>query len=109
PTVFDDIVAMVALYRPGPMQFIDDFIKRKHGERRITYAHPKMEGALESTYGVLVYQEQVMQISKDLSGFTGGEADTLRKAIGKKNVEMMGKMKARFIEGAAEESGAKEK
>ncbi|MES2630331.1 MAG: DNA polymerase III subunit alpha [Patescibacteria group bacterium] len=106
PTVFDDIVAMVALYRPGPMQFIDDFIKRKHGENKITYMHDKMIPALESTYGVLVYQEQVMQISKDLSGFTGGEADTLRKAIGKKNVEMMGKMKTRFIEGAAEESGA---
>ena len=108
PTVFDDIVAMVALYRPGPMQFIDDFIKRKHGEREITYMHPKMEDALKSTYGVLVYQEQVMQISKDLSGFTGGEADTLRKAIGKKNVEMMAKMKTRFIEGAVQESGAKE-
>lgn len=107
PTVFEDIVAMVALYRPGPMQFIDDFIKRKHGEREITYMHPKMEDALKSTYGVLVYQEQVMQISKDLSGFTGGEADTLRKAIGKKNVEMMGKMKTRFIEGAVEQSGAK--
>lgn len=106
PTVFDDIVAMVALYRPGPMQFIDDFIKRKHGEREITYAHAKMEDALRSTYGVLVYQEQVMQISKDLSGFTGGEADTLRKAIGKKNLEMMAKMKTRFIEGAAEQSGA---
>ncbi|MBC7564637.1 DNA polymerase III subunit alpha, partial [Candidatus Saccharibacteria bacterium] len=106
PTVFEDIVAMVALYRPGPMQFIDDFIKRKHGEREITYAHPKMEDALKSTYGVLVYQEQVMQISKDLSGFTGGEADTLRKAIGKKNLEMMAKMKTRFIEGAAEQSGA---
>jgi DNA polymerase-3 subunit alpha len=106
PTVFDDIIAMVALYRPGPMQFIDDFIKRKHGEREITYMHPRMEDSLKSTYGILVYQEQVMQISKDLSGFTGGEADTLRKAIGKKNVEMMGKMKARFIEGAASESGA---
>jgi len=107
PTVFDDIVAMVALYRPGPMQFIDDFIKRKHGEREITYFHAKMEDALKTTYGVLVYQEQVMQISKDLSGFTGGEADTLRKAIGKKNVEMMNKMKKRFIEGAADVSSAK--
>lgn len=106
PTVFDDIIAMVALYRPGPMQFIDDFIKRKHGEREITYAHSKMEDALKSTYGILVYQEQVMQISKDLSGFTGGEADTLRKAIGKKNLEMMAKMKTRFIDGAAEQSGA---
>ncbi|MDB5161540.1 MAG: dnaE [Candidatus Saccharibacteria bacterium] len=107
PTVFDDIVAMVALYRPGPMQFIDDFIKRKHGERQISYFHEKMQNALESTYGVLVYQEQVMQISKDLSGFTGGEADTLRKAIGKKNIEMMGKMKTRFIDGAMEQSNAK--
>ena len=107
PTVFDDIVAMVALYRPGPMQFIDDFIKRKHGEREITYMHPKMEDALKSTYGVLVYQEQVMQISKDLAGFTGGEADTLRKAIGKKLMDVMAKMKQRFIEGAMEHSGAK--
>lgn len=107
PTVFEDIVAMVALYRPGPMQFIDDFIKRKHGEREITYMHPKMEGALSTTYGVLVYQEQVMQISKDLAGFTGGEADTLRKAIGKKLVDVMAKMKQRFIDGAVENSGAK--
>ena len=107
PTVFEDIVAMVALYRPGPMQFIDDFIKRKHGEREITYMHPKMKDALENTYGVLVYQEQVMQISKDLAGFTGGEADTLRKAIGKKLVDVMAKMKERFIEGSMEHSGAK--
>src|SRR5690606_26359908 len=89
----------------GPMQFIDDFIKRKHGEREITYVHPKMEDALKNTYGVLVYQEQVMQISKDLSGFTGGEADTLRKAIGKKQIEVMAKMKERFITGAVESSG----
>lgn len=109
PTVFEDIVAMVALYRPGPMQFIDDFIKRKHGEREITYLHPKMKDALENTYGVLVYQEQVMQISKDLSGFTGGEADTLRKGIGKKIPEVMAKMKTRFIDGAVEHSGADRK
>lgn len=107
PSVFEDIVAMVALYRPGPMQFIDDFIKRKHGEREITYMHPKMKDALENTYGVLVYQEQVMQISKDLAGFTGGEADTLRKAIGKKLIDVMAKMKERFIEGAMENAGAK--
>lgn len=107
PSVFDDIVAMVALYRPGPMQFIDDFIKRKHGESEIKYFHPKMEDALRTTYGVLVYQEQVMQISKDLSGFTGGEADTLRKGIGKKIPEVMAKMKTRFIEGAIENSDAK--
>ncbi len=106
PTLFDDIIAMVALYRPGPMQFIDSFIRRKHGEEKITYFHSKMQSALESTYGVLVYQEQVMQISKDLSGFTGGEADTLRKGIGKKIPEIMAKMKARFIEGAIEHSDA---
>jgi DNA polymerase III subunit alpha len=100
PTVFDDIVAMVALYRPGPMQFIEDFVARKHGHKEIKFMHPKMEPALKPTYGVLVYQEQVMQISKDLCGFTGGQADTLRKAIGKKKMDVMMKMKVDFIEGA---------
>lgn len=106
PTVFEDIVAMVALYRPGPMQWIDDFIARKHGERRISYVHPTMEPALKNTYGVIVYQEQVMQISKEMCGFTGGQADTLRKAIGKKNPEVMKKMKTEFIDGAIETVGA---
>lgn len=105
PTVFEDIVAMVALYRPGPMQFIDDFISRKHGLRRITYPHPSMESALKNTYGVLVYQEQVMHISKEVCGFTGGEADTLRKAIGKKKVDLMAKMKDKMIEGGQRVSG----
>jgi DNA polymerase-3 subunit alpha len=104
PTTFEDIVAMVALYRPGPMQFIDDFIARKHGERQIVYPHPSMENALKNTYGVLVYQEQVMQISKEVCGFSGGEADTLRKAIGKKKIDMMRKMKARMIEGGQQVS-----
>ncbi len=106
PTVFEDIVAMVALYRPGPMQFIDSFIKRKHGLEKIEYLHPKMENALESTYGILVYQEQFMQISKDLAGFTGGQADTLRKAVGKKIMAMMKKVKPEFIDGAIKHSGA---
>lgn len=106
PTVFEDIIAMVALYRPGPMQFIDSFIKRKHGEEEINYLHPKMEAALSSTYGILVYQEQFMQISKDLAGFTGGQADTLRKAVGKKILEMMKKVKPEFIEGAIKHSDA---
>ncbi len=106
PTVFEDIIAMVALYRPGPMQFIDSFIKRKHGEESINYLHPKMEGALSSTYGILVYQEQFMQISKDLALFTGGQADTLRKAVGKKNIELMQKVKPEFIEGAIKHSDA---
>lgn len=106
PSVFEDIVAMVALYRPGPMQFIDDFIARKHGIKEIEYFHQAMEPALNSTYGVLVYQEQVMQISKEMCGFTGGQADTLRKAIGKKQIETMAKMKVDFIDGAIKHSGA---
>lgn len=105
PSVFEDIIAMVALYRPGPMQFIEDFIERKHGRREITYPHPTMENALKNTYGVLVYQEQVMQISKEVCGFTGGEADTLRKAIGKKKADLMAKMKDKMIEGGQRESG----
>lgn len=105
PTVFEDIIAMVALYRPGPMQFIDDFISRKHGLKKITYPHPSMENALKNTYGVLVYQEQVMQISKEVCGFTGGEADTLRKAIGKKKMDLMAKMKDKMIDGAEKNSG----
>lgn len=106
PTVFEDIVAMGALYRPGPMQWIDDFIARKHGQRAIEYMHETMKPALESTYGVIVYQEQVMQISKDMCGFTGGQADTLRKAIGKKIPSVLAKLKNEFIEGAIETSGA---
>lgn len=106
PTRFDDIIAMVALYRPGPMQFIDSFIKRKHGKEAITYLHPKFESALEQTYGILVYQEQFMQISKDFAGFTGGQADTLRKAVGKKKIDLMRKVKVDFIEGAVKHSGA---
>ncbi len=104
PSKFDDIVAMVALYRPGPMQFIDDFIDRKHGRKEIVYEHPGMEAALGNTYGILVYQEQFMQISKDMCGFTGGQADTLRKAIGKKQRETMAKMKTAFIDGMVEQS-----
>lgn len=100
PTHFEDIIAMVALYRPGPMQFIDSFIKRKHGEEKITFLHEKMEPALGNTYGILVYQEQFMQISKDLCGFTGGQADTLRKAVGKKKLDLMAQIKPQLIEGA---------
>ncbi|MDB5167343.1 MAG: dnaE [Candidatus Saccharibacteria bacterium] len=106
PSVFEDIIAMVALYRPGPMQFIDSFIKRKHGEETITYLHPKFENALKETYGTLVYQEQFMQISKDFAGFTGGQADTLRKAVGKKNIDMMRKVRVDFVQGAVDYSGA---
>lgn len=106
PTVFDDLIAMNALYRPGPMQFIDEFIARKNGAKKIEYIHPAMEPALKSTYGVLVYQEQFMQISKDMCGFTGGQADTLRKAAGKKQRDTMAKMKKDFIGGMIKHSGA---
>ena len=104
PSEFEDIIAMGALYRPGPLSagLTDSFIKRKNGQEKVVYDHPKMKPALESTYGVLVYQEQFMQISRDVCGFTGGEADTLRKAIGKKKRDMMKKMERRFIDGAVE-------
>ncbi len=107
PSHFEDIIAMVALYRPGPMQFIDSFIKRKHGEEEITYLHPGMENSLKNTYGILVYQEQFMQISKEWCGFTGGQADTLRKAVGKKKMDLMMQIKPEFVEGAVNFGGAK--
>lgn len=107
PTVFEDIIAMVALYRPGPMQFIDSFIKRKHGQEEITYLDKGMENALSPTYGILVYQEQFMQISKEWCGFTGGQADTLRKAVGKKKIDLMRKVKVDFVDGAVKHGGAR--
>lgn len=100
PSCIDDIIAMVALYRPGPMQFIESFINRKHGKEKIVYAHPLTENALKSTYGIPVYQEQVMQVSKDMAGFTGGQADTLRKAMGKKIAKLMAEMREKFIVGS---------
>ncbi len=106
PTAFDDLIAMNALYRPGPMQFIESFIKRKHGEEPVTYLHPGLENSLKNTYGILIYQEQFMQASKEWCGFTGGQADTLRKAVGKKKVDLMNKMKPLFVEGAVKVGGA---
>jgi DNA polymerase-3 subunit alpha len=98
PTVIEDIIAMVALYRPGPMDWIPDFISGKHG-RKIKYVHPKLEPILKNTYGVAVYQEQVMQIARALAGFTMGEADVLRKAMGKKIFDLIKEQKIKFIEG----------
>ncbi|MDQ3065415.1 MAG: DNA polymerase III subunit alpha [bacterium] len=102
PTEFNDIIAMCALYRPGPLTagLTDSFVKRKNGLEEVRYDHELTRNALESTYGVIVYQEQVMQMSKEMCGFTGGEADTLRKAIGKKKRDVMDKMGKQFIEGA---------
>lgn len=100
PNAIEDIIAMVALYRPGPMQFIESFIARKHGKEKISYIHPLTESALKNTYGIPIYQEQVMQVAKDMAGFTGGEADTLRKAMGKKIAKLMKEMREKFISGS---------
>lgn len=99
PTVFEDIIAMVALYRPGPMEYIPDFIAGKHGTKKIKYLHPLLEPILKNTYGVAVYQEQLMQIARDLAGFTLGEADVLRKAVGKKIKELVAEQREKFIQG----------
>jgi len=100
PTVFEDLIAMNALYRPGPMDYIPSFIRRKHGEEEIVYDLPDMEGHLKETYGITVYQEQVMLLSQHLADFTKGEADVLRKAMGKKQRAVLDAMKPKFIEQA---------
>ena len=99
PNRFEDLIAMNALYRPGPMEYIPNFIARKHGQEPVTYEIADMEEYLNDTYGITVYQEQVMLLSQKLAGFTGGEADTLRKAMGKKKRDVLDKMKPKFIEG----------
>jgi DNA polymerase-3 subunit alpha len=100
PTKFEDLIAMNALYRPGPMQYIPSFIARKHGREKITYDFPEMENRLKETYGITVYQEQVMLLSRDLAGFTRGQSDLLRKAMGKKLIDKMEILKVKFLEGA---------
>jgi len=100
PERFEDIVAMVALYRPGPIELIPDFIARKHGQKKIEYLHPKLEPILKETYGIAVYQEQVLKIAQELCGFTLGEADVLRKAIGKKIPRLLAEQREKFISGA---------
>ena len=102
PTNLEDIAAVNALYRPGPMEQIDTFIKRKHGQEVVKYPHPILESILQSTYGVMVYQEQVMQVTSQMAGFTLGQADILRRAIGKKDAKVIETEKAHFIEGAIE-------
>ena len=102
PTVFEDLIAMNALYRPGPMEYIPDFIDRKHGRKPIEYDIPIMEKYLKDTYGITVYQEQVMLLSRLLGNFTRGEADTLRKAMGKKLRDKLDEMKPKFLKGGAE-------
>lgn len=99
PSDFEDIVAVNALYRPGPMNFIPDFIRRKHGMERVTYLHEDLKPILEPTFGVLIYQEQIMQIANKIAGLTLGEADLLRRAVGKKQKHIMDEMKGKFIKG----------
>jgi len=101
PETFEDLIALVALFRPGPLGsgMVDDFIKRKHGTVEIAYDHPKLKKILKETYGIIVYQEQVMQIASELAGFTLGQADLLRRAMGKKKQEVMDQQRANFLEG----------
>ncbi len=100
PDKFDDLIAMNALYRPGPLEYIPDFIARKHGRQQVTYDLPEMEEYLQDTFGICVYQEQIMLLSQKLAGFSKGDADVLRKAMGKKQIAVLNKMKGQFIEGA---------
>jgi DNA polymerase-3 subunit alpha len=101
PSVLEDLIALNALYRPGPLRggVVDDFIARRHGRVEIKYEVPQMEAALKESYGVIAYQEQVMRLASDLAGFTMGEADLLRKAMGKKSAEVMAKQRERFVKG----------
>ena len=107
PSTFEDITAMVALYRPGPMQFIPDYIERKHGNQTIEYIHPKLEAILKDTQGICIYQEQLMKIAQEVCGFTLGEADVLRKAVGKKIKELLDAQETKFINGAIENGASK--
>ncbi|MFH1534518.1 MAG: DNA polymerase III subunit alpha [Patescibacteria group bacterium] len=100
PTDLEDIIAMVSLYRPGPMELIPEYIAGKRGKKKISYLHPKLEPILKKTYGIAVYQEQILQIARDLCGFTLGEADILRKAIGKKIRKLLMEQREKFVQGA---------
>jgi len=109
PDKFDDLIAMNALYRPGPMAYIPQFVARKHGKEAVEYDVPDMQEYLEETYGITVYQEQVMLLSQKLAGFSKGDADVLRKAMGKKQIATLNKMKLQFIEGAESKGHPKDK
>src|SRR5262249_52778152 len=102
PERLEDVIAMVSLYRPGPMDLIPDFIARKHGRAKIAYEHPAMEKFTRETYRIMVYQEQIMQIASEMAGFTMGEADTLRRAMGKKDRDLMAAQREKFLAGRAE-------
>ena len=109
PTAIGDLIAMNALYRPGPMNNIDNFIARKHGKKNIEYPHPSLVPILEETYGIIVYQEQVMQIAHDIAGFTLSEADIMRRAMGKKDKKLMDELSIKFVSGAQKNDISKRK
>lgn len=111
PSKFSDISALVALYRPGPMEagMLETFVERKHGRQKVSYDHPLLEPVLKDTYGTMLYQEQIMNIAKRMGGFTAGEADTLRKAMGKKKIEIMDKLKTKFVKQSKDINNVPEK
>ena len=102
PTCMSDLVAMNALYRPGPMEMIGEFIARKNSRQQISYLHPKLESVLKETYGVIVYQEQVIKIASEIAGFTLPKADLMRRAMGKKDRKLMTELKKEFVDGAVQ-------
>ena len=108
PTTLEDLIALIALYRPGPMKYISEFVARKHGKKKIEYLHPDLEDILKDTYGIMIYQEQLMAIARKIAGFTPEEADVLRKAVSKKIKELLTEQEQKFIEGAVRNGYPKE-
>lgn len=103
PSSFEDLIAMVSLYRPGPLQYIPEFIDRKFGRKEVVFPHPSLETILKPTYGIAVYQEQIMQLVQAFAGFSLGEADILRRAIGKKKYDLLMEQRVKFIDAAREQ------
>jgi DNA polymerase-3 subunit alpha len=108
PTEFEDIVAMGALYRPGPMEWIPQYIEGKHHPEKVKYLHESFKTILEKTHGVAVYQEQILQLARDFAGFSLGEADILRKAVGKKDPKLLAEQREKFVEGAINNGNKRE-
>ena len=105
PSEFNDIVAVISLYRPGPMEYIDDYVDRKHDRQEVAYRHPKLEPILRETHGIIVFQEQVIRVMTDLAGYSASEADLVRRAVGKKKASELLKHRSSFVEGAVKLGG----